>query len=83
MAGDGVGQLPAQHVVVDLAAVGRTGINTVEVAQITGQHAAAQRKIVLDTRKILTVEIFQLAVEVTQANGFPQLVLGPCVAEVA
>ena len=83
VAGDGIGKLATEHVVVDLAAISSPGIGTVKVTQVTGQCAGAQGQIVLDTGEVLAVEVFQFPVEIAEAYVLAKLVVGPGKTEIA
>ena len=45
VARDCIGQLAAEHIVIDLAPMGRPRIDTVEVTQVTGEYPCADGQI--------------------------------------
>ncbi|MCY1360346.1 hypothetical protein D9M69_469670 [compost metagenome] len=76
MALEGVGQQAAVHVVVQLAIACLSRILAVEVAQVGAEAAWPQGQAVDQADEVLLVELFQLAIVVTQGQGLAGLVVG-------
>ncbi|MNO81850.1 hypothetical protein D3C76_731070 [compost metagenome] len=82
MARMGIGHLPADHVVVDGAAVGGTAVTALEIAQVSAQHATGQRQLMLQAGEVLAVEVLELAMKVAQAQLFADGKIGAGEVEV-
>ncbi|MNO89101.1 hypothetical protein D3C76_805730 [compost metagenome] len=78
-----VRQLPAVHVVIDTAGVGRAAVAALEVAQVGGQHAAGQRQVVNQADEILAVEMLELTMEIAHAQLLADRVINSSETEVA